>query len=188
MSRVAGEMDALRISLAETEVLSTLTTAAYDSADWGDADPAIVDRIGTLLGLIEKSATAALAAFHRLHGAVADAQPAPAGEAWDYSEGTAPGGDPASAASAPESGPTASARDAEIVRRLRERCAAQLGRPVDHPFFLASYLAGEEPDAALLRLFRRNQQVLGRTDDDVIAAMIHFALAHEKPSDHGSGR
>jgi hypothetical protein len=188
-------MDALRISLAETEVLSTLTTASYDGADWGDADPAIVDRIGTLLGLIEKSATAALAAFHRLHGAVADAQPAPAGEAWDYSDGTAPGGEPASAASAPGDEPAASARDAElmrrdveIVRRLRERCAATSGRPVNYPFFLASYLDGEDPDAALLRLFQRNRQMLGRTDDDVIPAMIPFALAHEKPSDHGGNR
>ena len=188
MSRVASEMDALRISLAETEVLSTLTTAAYDGADWGDADPAVVDRIGTLLGLIEKSATAALAAFHRLHGAVADAQLAPAGEAWDYSDGTAPGGDPASAASGPRDAPAASARDADVVRRLRERCAAQLGQPVDHPFFVASYLAGEAPDAALLRLFGQHQQLLGRTDDDVIAAMVPFALVHERPSDHGGRR
>ena len=44
-----------------------------------------------VLGLISKSASAALAAFNRLHGAVADAAPAPAGERWDYSEGTAPG-------------------------------------------------------------------------------------------------
>lgn len=74
------------------------------------------------------------------------------------------------------------------VRWVRERCAAQLGIPVDYPFFLASYLADEEPDAALLRLFRQNQQLLGRTDDDVIAAMIQFALVHERPSDPGGGR
>ncbi len=51
-----------------------------------------------------------------------------------------------------------------------------------------SYLDGEDPDAALLRLFQRNRQVLGRTDDDVIAAMIPFALAHERASGHGGGR
>ena len=32
-----------------------------------------------------------MAAFHRVHGVVADAQPAPPGERWDYSDGTAPG-------------------------------------------------------------------------------------------------
>jgi hypothetical protein len=82
VSDVAVELDGLRITIAEVEVLSTLTASAYDSADWSDADPAIVDQIATLLGLIAKSASAALAAFHRLHGAVADAQPAPAGEQW----------------------------------------------------------------------------------------------------------
>jgi hypothetical protein len=148
MSALAGELDALRISLAETEVLSTLTTAAYDSADWGDADPAIVDRIGTLLGLIEKSATAALAAFHRLHGAVADAQPAPAGEAWDYSDGTARG-----------EGAKMSAEDVAIVRRIRSNSP-------DGRFDGGS-------DAELFELFRRNKQVLSRSDEDVIAAMTH---------------
>src|SRR4051812_26141905 len=98
-------------------------------------------------------------AYHRLHGAVADAAPAPAGEVFDYSDGTAPGGEPGGAAPAPGGKPVASARDAELVRRLREQCAARFGYPVDYPFFVASYLAGEAPDAALLRLFRQNQQL-----------------------------
>lgn len=93
MSDVASELDQLRITLSEVDVLSMLTEATYDQADWTEPDPEIVDAVATLLGLIKKSATSALAAFHRLHGAVADAQPAPAGsgEAFDYSEGTAPG-------------------------------------------------------------------------------------------------
>ena len=190
MSGVAGEMDALRIALGEVDVLATLTAGAFDAEDWVDPDPDTVEGVASLLGLIRKSAAAAKAAFHRVHGAIADAAPAPAGEAWDYSDGTAPGRDPvgAGAASAPGDAPAASARDAQVVRRLRERCAAQLGRPVDYPFFAASYLAGEEPDAALLRLFRRNRQLLGRTDDDVIAAMIPFALVHEGPAAPGGGR
>lgn len=185
---VADEMDQLRIALGEVDVLSMLTEATYDQADWTGPDPEVVDAVATLLGLIKKSATSAMAAYHRLHGAVADATPAPSGtgEAFDYSDGTAPGGEPA-AASGPGDEPAASARDAELVRRLRERCAAQLGRPVDHPFFCASYLDGEDPDAALLRLFRRNRQMLGRSDDDVIAAMVPFALVHEKSSGHGDG-
>lgn len=51
------------------------------------ARPVTVERIAHLLGLISKSATAALGAYRRLHGAVADAQPAPAGERWDDSDG-----------------------------------------------------------------------------------------------------
>jgi len=74
---------------------ANLTAAAYDEADWMDPDPGVIDSVASLLGLIKKSATAAMAAFHRLHGAVADATPAPPGEAFDYSDGTAPGRDAA---------------------------------------------------------------------------------------------
>jgi hypothetical protein len=42
------------------DVLSTLTAAAYDSAGWTDPDPLTVVRFACLLGLIEKSATAAI--------------------------------------------------------------------------------------------------------------------------------
>ena len=93
MSDLAMPLDQLRIALSEVDVLSMLTEATYDQADWTDPDPEIVDAVATLLGLIKKSSGAALAAFHRLHGAIADAQPvpAPAGVQWDYSEGTARG-------------------------------------------------------------------------------------------------
>jgi hypothetical protein len=88
-------------------------------------------------------------AFHRLHGAVADAAPAPAGpaEQWDYSDGTAPGG--AEAMSEP---------DAVIVQRIRALCP-------DNRFEGSS-------DVELLQLFRRNKRVLARSDEDVIAAMV----------------
>jgi len=150
VSDVAGEMDALRISLAEVDVLTKLTASTYDAADWGDADPAVVDAVATLLGLIEKSASGALAAFHRLHGAVADAQPAPApaGEAWDYDKGTSPGG-----------GLVLPAEDAAIVRRIRELSPDR------------RYDGGS--DAELIELFRRNKRALERSDEDVIAAMTH---------------
>lgn len=93
MSDVAGGLDQLRIAVSETEALAAITTESYDRQDWGDADPLHIDRMASLLGLIARSAAGALAAFHRLHGAVADAAPAPAGESWDYSDGTAPGGE-----------------------------------------------------------------------------------------------
>jgi hypothetical protein len=146
MSAVAGELDQLRIALGEVEAVAAIAAESYDRQDWGDADPLHVDRMASLLGLIARSAAGALAAFHRLHGAVADAAPAPAGERWDYSEGTA-------------QGEAMSAQDAEIVRRIRERCP-------DNRFDGGS-------DAELIELFKRNRQVLGRSDEDVIAAMTH---------------
>lgn len=90
---VAGELDKLRVAIGEVDALAANTTESYDRQDWSGADPLHVERLSHMLGLIAKSATAAMEAFHRLHGAVADAQPAPvpAGVQWDYSEGTAPG-------------------------------------------------------------------------------------------------
>lgn len=72
--------------------------------------------------------------FHRLHGAVADAAPVPAGapaERSDYDKGTAPGPD---------------AVDAAIVRRIRELCP-------DARFEGNS-------DEQLIELFKRNRKVL----------------------------
>jgi len=91
MTGIAEPLDELRIAIGEVDVLSILTAATYDQADWRDPDPEVIDAVATLLGLIKKSSAAAMGAFHRLHGAVADAQPAPVGERWDYERGTAPG-------------------------------------------------------------------------------------------------
>jgi hypothetical protein len=51
------------------------------------------------------------------------------------------------------------AEDAAIVRRIRERCPDN------------RYDGGS--DEELIQLFQRNRQVLGRSDEDVIAAMTH---------------
>jgi hypothetical protein len=148
VSAVAGELDQLRIALGEVEAVAAIAAESYDRQDWGDADPLHVDRMASLLGLIARSAAGALAAFHRLHGAVADAQPAPAGEAWDYDKGTSPG---------PGGGEAVSAEDAAIVRRIRSNSPD--GR----------YNGGS--DTELIELFRRNRRVLERSDEDVIATM-----------------
>jgi hypothetical protein len=95
VSDLAAPLDDLRIALGEVNILAAVTADAYDSDDWDDSDPDIAEGIASLPGLIKKSAMAAMAAFHRLHGAVADAQPARSGEAFDYSDGTAPGRDAA---------------------------------------------------------------------------------------------
>jgi len=108
----------------------------------------VVDAVASLLGLITKSASGALAAFHRLHGAVADATPAPSGtgETFDYSDGTAPGG----ARPLPK-------QDAAIVRRLRT--LSQDGR------------FDRYTDDALIHLFRRNQQAVGGTEEQIMDVM-----------------
>lgn len=163
----------LRDVVGEIEALSTLLLHAFDHADWRGANQLLVERTAYVIGIIARNAATAASRLDGLHVAVADTQPVPVGEQW-VNKGTA---------SAP-----GEAHDAEIVRRLRERCAAKFRRPVGYPFFIESYLDGEDPDTALLRLFRRNQQVLGWTDDDVIAAMVPHAVAPNKPSDHGGSR
>lgn len=146
MTGVAAPLDELRIALGEVNILATLTAGAYDSEDWDESDPDIADGIASLLGLIKKSAADAMAAFHRLHGAIADAQPAPAGERWDYDKGTSPGGQAAM-----------SEQDAEIVRRIRERCP-------DTRF-------DDRSDAQLLQLFLRNRAAMGWTEEQVVDVM-----------------
>jgi hypothetical protein len=86
-----ARLDVLRIAVGEVDVLARVTTDVYDGADWGGSDPEIVDRVACLLGLISRSATSAVTAFHRLHTAIADAQPAPAGERWDDAGASTPG-------------------------------------------------------------------------------------------------
>ncbi|HEX3477462.1 MAG TPA: hypothetical protein VHT91_20715 [Kofleriaceae bacterium] len=144
-----------------------LTRAAYDSADWMEPDPDVVERIACLLGLVEKSSAAAVAAFHRLHDAVADAVPAPAGEAWGYSDGTAPGRDA-----------ELLKRDADIVRRFRERLAEAFDCPTSYPFFRRDWLPGEDADEALLRIFRSNKAILDRSEDDMISAIMEHQRRH----------
>jgi hypothetical protein len=146
-------MDQLRIALGEVNILAAVTTDAYDSDDWDDSDPDIAEGIASLLGLIKKSAMAAMAAFHRLHGAVADATPAPSGtgEAFDYRDGTAPGEN--------DDDEEMPAQDLAIVQRIRARCP-------DARFDACT-------DEELIALFKRNKRVLNRTDEDVIAAMVH---------------
>jgi hypothetical protein len=129
------EMDELRSALGEVTVLASLTKAGFDAAEWDDPDPDTVDGIASLLGLLEKSAIEAMAAFRVLDAAAGDAQPAPA---------TPPG-------------EAMSAEDAAIIRRIRTRCP-------DRRFDGGT-------DEELLDLFKRNRQVLARSDEDVIAAM-----------------
>jgi hypothetical protein len=91
MTGIAAHLDDLRIAVGELEALAAVTAESYDRQDWSGADSLHVERLASLLGLISKSAAVAVAAFHRLTVAVVDAQPAAAGQRWDYSQGTALG-------------------------------------------------------------------------------------------------
>jgi hypothetical protein len=86
-----ARLDALRVAVGEVDVLASVTTDVYDGGDWSGSDPEVVDRVACLLGLISRSATSAVTAFHRLHTAVADAQPAPSGERWTDEGASTPG-------------------------------------------------------------------------------------------------
>lgn len=76
-------MDALRIVVAEVEALVVLAVEAFDHADWRGVDPHLIERMASVLGVIARSAGVAVEAVGRLHGVVADAQPANGGERWD---------------------------------------------------------------------------------------------------------
>jgi hypothetical protein len=90
-SDLAKHLDEVRIAVGETEALAAVAMEFFDNADWHGADTVIVERLAYMLGVIVRSATTAVGAFHRLHGTVADALPATAGERWD-GEGEPGGG------------------------------------------------------------------------------------------------
>ena len=88
---LAAAMDRLRIAIGETEALAVVTAESYDRQDFSGADQTYVEHLASLLGLLATSARGAMSAYHRLHGALADAE-RPAGEVpWDVSEPTADG-------------------------------------------------------------------------------------------------
>ena len=92
MMAIAAPLDALRVAVAEVEALAALAVHAFDDADWHGTDQQLLERVASVLGVIARSAAAAIIAVNRLHSAIADAQPATAGERWDYNDGTASGG------------------------------------------------------------------------------------------------
>lgn len=85
----ARQLDTLRIAVGEVDALAAVTEWWYGQED-DEQDHA--ERVLYLLGVMARSARAAVAAVDRFHVTVADAQPAPAGERWDYDKGTANGG------------------------------------------------------------------------------------------------
>lgn len=92
MTDVAGHLDELRIAVGETEALAALAVESFDRADWEGADQLLVERTAYVLGVIARSAATAASRVDHFRTVVADAQPAPPSERWDYSEGRASGG------------------------------------------------------------------------------------------------
>ena len=88
---VAEPLERLRMATGETDALAAIAVAWFDGVDWSGADPVLVERLGYLLDVIARSAANAAMRVDSVHAAVADTQPATAGETFDYSDGTKPG-------------------------------------------------------------------------------------------------
>jgi hypothetical protein len=54
----------------------------YDGADWNGADPIAVEKLAYLLGVSERSASAAVAVMDKFHSFVIDQQRAGGGNEW----------------------------------------------------------------------------------------------------------
>src|SRR5206468_1022865 len=78
-----AQLDTLRFAAGEADVLAAVTVEWFDSRGWIDADPAEVERLAYLLGLIAKASAAVVTAVARLHGVLADMQPAEGDDEWD---------------------------------------------------------------------------------------------------------
>lgn len=87
-SGVVDQLAALRVAAGEVDALAAVTVAWFDDGDWGDADPLLVERVASLLGLVARGATTLVAAIQQFHGLVADAQPAAGGDSWDDESAT----------------------------------------------------------------------------------------------------
>jgi hypothetical protein len=156
-SDVADQLAALRIAAGEVDALAAVTVAWFDDGDWAAADPVLVERLASLLDLVARGATAMIAAVQRFHGVVADAVPASEHARWN-DDREVPVAD-------------AIAYRADIVRRMRARCAAVHDLPVDYPFFERWHREGETPDEALFRIFESERQAMGLSDDELLAAL-----------------
>lgn len=168
MTDIASELDQLRIAVAEVEALAALIREGFDRADWRGADGLVVERMGHVLGVLATSAMSAASKFESFQLAFVDIRPASAGERRGHQKDTAS----SEQAAMSDRDAEIIKRDAEIIRRFRERCAVAFDCPTSYPFFRESYLAGEDPDAALLRIFKRNKRVLDSSDDDVISTIV----------------
>jgi hypothetical protein len=107
---VATQLEQMRLAVGETDAMAAIAVAWFDGTDWSGADPVLVERAGHLLDVIARSAAVAASKVDSVHAAIADTRPVPAGQVWDYEQGTAQG---------PGEG-----RDPEAVQREDDAIAA----------------------------------------------------------------
>jgi len=91
MTDVAARIDELRLAVGEVDTLAAVTLKWFDGEDWSSADPVLFEHAGFMLGVIAKSAAFAASKIDGFHVAIADTQPVPTSQEWNYSDGTAPG-------------------------------------------------------------------------------------------------
>jgi hypothetical protein len=179
MSRVATQLGELRDAVGEIGALVARAADSLDHASWSGADHLLVDHLlvellAYVLGEVARSATAAASKLDGLRVVVASAQPKPAGERRD-GEGTAPGTE---VVVFTHDGlivkrSASFSREADVVKRLRERCAAAFKQPIDYPFFNKAYMPGEMPDQALWRIFQSEKLVTGWIDGAVMDMLLY---------------
>src|SRR5262249_41408401 len=64
--------------------------------------------------------------------------------------------------------------ESSVISRLRKRLAEKFGTPGDHRFFEDRYLPGQDPKAALLRMFKQLQWMVSLTDEQTIESMVRY--------------
>jgi hypothetical protein len=154
-SRVATQLDELRDVGGEIDALAALALESVGRADWSGADPLLVERTAYVLGMIARSAATAASKLDGLRAKVADG-----------AKGSHP------QLSLPYTIANCLFRhESSVISRLRRRLAEKFEQPVDHRFFSDRYLPGEDPNAALLRMFKLLQWSVSLTDEQTIESM-----------------
>jgi hypothetical protein len=179
VSRVATQLGELRDAVGEIGTLVARAADSLDHAPRSGADPLLVDPLlveflAYVFGEVARSATRAASRLDGLRGVAASAQPKSSSERRDGG-GTAPGTEMVLAM---HDGllvwrPASYSREADVVQRLRERCAAAFKLTVDYPFFNTAYMPGETPDEALWRIFQSEKLVRGWMDGAVMEVLIY---------------
>jgi hypothetical protein len=154
-SRVATQLDELRDVVGELDALAVLALEAFDRANWSGADPFLAERTARIIGIIARSAATATSKLEVLRVEVADdARGSHLQLSLPYTIANC-----------------LVRHESSVISRLRRRLAEVFEKPVDHQFFSDRYLPGEDPNAALLRMFKQLQWMVSLTDEETISAL-----------------
>lgn len=166
MSRSATQLDELREAGGEIDALAALALASFERADWSGVDPLLVERTAYVLGMIARSAAIAASRLDGLRAKVADTQPATSVDLSSDAQGSRP------QLLLPYTITNCLvSHESSVISRLRRRLAETFEQPIDHQFFSDRYLPGEDPNVALLRMFKLLQWSVSLTDEQTIESM-----------------